>query len=504
MKPPHDRRTRLRRGLGCPRVLAAIGLAWILTHAACRGGVDASGPVDVVLCVVDALRADRLTCYGNARPTSPHVDALARSGVRFERAYTAAPWTLPSVASLLTSQMPSSHGAGAWQDDRGHDLPTPLGKPTPALAARLREHGYRALFRGTNPYLTMGCCQEVDDQELIPGSAKEVVDWALEEGAAHRDRSVFMYLHFMDVHTAHDLSDADANRFPTPEAGPRTREHLSFELAFEKSLAGLELDKFATHRLATYDGALAATDRELGRLIREFPRSRGSRPVLWILTSDHGEEFWEHLALEQTHYHNSRGYCGAGHGHSLFEELLRVPLVFAGPGVARGAVVKTPVSLLDVAPTILDVLGLPRRVGSVTHGRSLLTALGGNEPERIPLYAQQILYGHRKRSILDVDDWKLIQAYDARESSLLFHLTDDPGETRDRKSEEPTRAEALRARLEAYFEALPGPDTARLAGAVSEGTASGLRAVGYLGGVKSRPAESKPAPAEAAQSRAAK
>lgn len=455
--------------------------------------------MDVVVCVIDALRADRLSCYGNERPTSPAIDAVARSGVVFERAYSTAPWTLASVASLLTSQMPSTHGAGAWQDDRGNDLPTPLGKPTTTLMKRLRDVGYRTYFRGANPYLGMGCSQDVDEEDLLPASAAEIVDWALEQGAMDLTKPGFFYLHFMDVHTSTDLPDAFVHLFPTPDAGPRTRDHLVFEPAHVYKSWGTELAKFAQHRLATYDGSIAYTDRELGRLFRELPRVRHARPTLWIVTSDHGEEFWDHHDLESSHYHNSRGYCGMGHGHALFEELLHVPLVVAGPGVRSGVRIRTPVSLLDVAPTILDALGFPPAVGVVTQGRTLLGALEGAEPARIPLYAQQILYGHRKRSLLDVDDWKWIQAFDPRERSLLFHLTVDPKETRDLLAEEPSRAQQLRSRLDAYFDALPGPDAAARADAVSQETVQGLRAVGYLGGVKVNSPESAPAASQPAR-----
>jgi arylsulfatase A-like enzyme len=492
-----DRSAAWPIGRRLPALAAKLGVA--LALAASLVGCSKSNAAeafDIVVCLIDAQRADRLSCYGGPRPTSPNIDALAKRGVLFERAYTPASWTLPAVASLFTGNMPSVHGAGVWQDDRGDGNPTPLAKPTTTLAERVRELGYHAYARATNPYVEFGCTQGFEEASTIPGSARDLVDWALEKGAADPAKPALFYLHFMDVHTARDLSPPDVDAFPTPEAGPRRREHLEFHTAVEQKLEGDALRNFATHRLATYDGALLATDRELGRLFRELPKIRNSRPRLWILVADHGEEFWEHKELQEKCYHYSRGYCGMGHGHTLFEEVLRIPMIFAAEGIAgsdkiaSGIRLKTPVSLLDVPPTVLDLMGLGPKIATHTDGRSLRAALAGAEPPRIPLYAQQILYGHRRRSILDINDRKLIQVYDPRETPLLFDVAADPKERKDLRAEQTQQFAELDKKLKAYFETLDVLYT-REEVEIDPALKADLQDIGYFGGRRKTP-ESQP------------
>jgi arylsulfatase A-like enzyme len=452
---------------------------------------------DVIVCLVDALRADRLSSYGNPRKTSPEIDALAARGALFERAYAAAPWTLASVASIFTATLPTTHGAGVWSAERNDIAPTALASATPTLAASLRKLGYSTRARTANSYLTLGCLQGFDRLQVLPGSAEDIVDWALEEAEQEPERPMFLYLHFMDVHTENDLPTPFVHRFPTPEAGPRRREHINYGTAVTQELCGDSLRDFVSHKTAIYDGALSYLDEQIGRLVRNLPSARRGRPATIVITADHGEELWDHAELERSAYSDPRGYYGVGHGQSLFEELIHVPLVVAGTGVAPGTRVKTPVSLLDVAPTLVDVAGGGALVGPLTQGRSLLSALSGREPERIPLFAEQILYGHERRSILDTDDSKLIEALDPRERSLLFDLASDPKETKDQLSEAPgPRLEALRARLRAHFDGLPKAGSLE-ATPVDAATADALRHIGYMGKAVPPSGDSPPASAPA-------
>lgn len=459
-------------------VVGCCGLA-----GSCRR--ESSQALDVVVCLVDALRADRLSCYGAPRPTSPEIDALAREGVLFERAHAAAPWTLPSIATLFTGAMPSTHGAGAWQEVRGEGNPTSLDEALPTLAERVRSHGYRAFARGANPYLELGCLRGFERASVLPGTARNLVDWAIEAAEGAGDRPLFLYLHFMDVHTSRDVPEDFIAKYPTPEAGPRGPEHLTFSAALDAPLHGAELARFATHRLAVYDGAVSYVDQEIGRLRRSLRAARG-RPALWIVAADHGEEMWEHEAVERESYPAAAGHHGAGHGQALFEELLRVPWIVAGPGVARGARIRTPVSLADFASTLLDFLGISPH--AAPGGRSLRPSLAaGTEPARIPILAEQILYGREKRSLLRADDTKLIFAIGGGERSLAFDLAADPGEATDMlRSWGDTGAFAARGELNAAFEGLPRRG-AFAESALDEATLGQLRNVGYLGGAGSRP-----------------
>ncbi|MBI3819763.1 MAG: sulfatase [Planctomycetes bacterium] len=443
-----------------------------------------------MILLLDAVRKDHFSCYGNARKTTPNIDQFANEGVTFDRAHACAPWTLASVASAFTGNMPETHGAGVWSDDRSSGTPTALDEKNVTFAERLKSAGYKSYCRSANPYLDLGCTQGFDKVETIPGNAEEVVDWGLESIKSAGDSPACLYLHFMDAHTTRDLPKQYVNKFETPGAGPRMPAHQGYDAYIENRFVGDELVKFSTHRLAVYDGAISYIDKAIGRL-RKGLEARGRLDRTWfVILADHGEEFWDHLTEEEANYHDSRGYFGVGHGHTLFEELLQVPLVVAGPGVKAGARIKTPVSLIDLSPTLLDAVGMGPQVGGFTLGRSLLASFDGTEPERRPVYAQQSLYGHKRRAIIDTDDWKYIHSFDAREKDFLFDLKSDPLEKNNKLTAKPESAAELKLKMERFFDALPRAGSFDPS-VIDLKTAEQLRNVGYLHSSGSRPAQPK-------------
>lgn len=467
----------------------------LIAVVSCSGKKPASsGPRDIVVILLDAVRRENVSTYGYHRKTTPVIDAIAGDGVVFERAYSAAPWTLASVATLFTGNFPATHGAGVWADDRSTGSPTALPDHAVTLAGRLKEIGYKTYARSANPYLQLGCGQGFDITETIPGSANELVEWGLERANETGDAPMFLYLQFMDAHTSRDLSREFASMYPADTPGPRTPSHQLFDDWIEKQFRGDELASFAKHRVAVYDGAIHSMDRAVGKLMKGLEK-RGRLDRTWIvILSDHGEEFWDHLDIQEKSYHDSRGYFGVGHGHTLFEELIQVPLIIKGPEVTAATRIKTPVSLVHIAPTLLNVAGLDGKLGNYTYGRPLTGTLAGAEPPREPVYSQQILYGHKRRCIIDEQDWKLIISFDAREKPLLFHLSDDPHEKNDVYAKEPERAAQLRARLTEFFDTLPRASSFD-ATPIDGSTADQLRNVGYLKNsnppVASRPAGGK-------------
>lgn len=289
-----------------------------------------TGP-SLLLVVADALRADRLGAAGYKRPTTPHLDAFAAGATRFEAAFSAGPKTIPSVPQILTGTYFFRH------------------RTTPGLAAFLgpgRFEFSRAVVN--NPYVARWLAGESPGFETIVAGeldARAVTSEALRWlTVAGRCRTA-LYLHYLDTHTPYHPPQRYARMFV--EDAPTTIG-LSFA-----DVTGAWQNRYGSadrRRIVDlYDGAVAWTDRQLGRLLRGLGR-RGLAPrTIVVVTSDHGEEFWEHGQFF--------------HGQSLYDEQLHVPLVILVPGQKTGRVVGTLASTVDVMPTIAAAAGFPATPG---------------------------------------------------------------------------------------------------------------------------------------------
>lgn len=345
-----------------------------LQYSSLRSTVGPEAP-NVVLVTIDTLRADHLSCYGYDRPTSPFLDEVARSGARFDEPVAAAAWTKPATGTILTGLYPSRHGALY----HGSSLQIPEGEQT--LAEAFREAGYATAGFVTNPNIKRVFefdrgFQEYFDSPVedtitlaaIRGSvfgglvmrwARHQFNWKYENDvlqmnehilswlAKNRDQRFFLYLHYIDPHIPYSP--------PEPYKSQFTRERDGFPLFNErKREVGLDL----------YDGEIRYVDEGLSHVadaLREFGMWENT---LFVVTSDHGEEFFEHGVL--------------GHGFSLYQPVIRVPLLMTGPGVPEGVVVRDPVPIVDLAATLVELAGLGRdRLGD---GRSFAHALDDRAP----------------------------------------------------------------------------------------------------------------------------
>jgi arylsulfatase A-like enzyme len=321
----------------------------------------------VVLISIDTLRADALGCYGYSRDTSPVIDRLAAEGVRFEQVSSSTTWTLPAHVALLTSLPDAVHGV-VWDTERldGHRV---------TLAEALGAHGYETFGVFTGPYLQprFGFAQGFDhyvDATLFdkglegpevlvasergrttPGALREV-----ERFLNGRDggRPFFVFLHLFDVHPDFDPPEPYRSLFDPGYEGDVTGTDVFHDPAIHRGMPARDLD----HLRALYDGEIRYVDeRGVGGLLELLAEHGHLDDSLVVVTSDHGEEFFEHGEF--------------GHRKNLFETTLRIPLIVWRPGVLPpGAVVEEPVRIIDVMPTILDVLGQPQSPEGV--GASLL------------------------------------------------------------------------------------------------------------------------------------
>jgi arylsulfatase A-like enzyme len=329
-------------------------LPWLGTLALAAACGPGPGPrpgsqaPSVVLICLDTVRADRLTPYGHTRDTTPFLEALASRAVVFERASAASGWTKPSVPSFLTGTYPCEHGVyeGSSKDVSGSTTDL-LPEASFTLAEAFQQAGYRTGAFLYNGQLRegVGFEQGFDTYHEERWDAEQLrwqgLDW-LDE--AQDDRPFFLYLHFLDAHWPYPVPEAYATRYAPLESvapfyGKDSRELVdeinSGRAITAEERAGVE---------ALYDGALSYLDDQLARLWRGLEVRGLDENTIFCVIADHGEEFGEHGRV--------------GHGHGLWEGLLHVPWILRVPG-RPAARVKTPVSLVDLFPTLVTAAGLP-------------------------------------------------------------------------------------------------------------------------------------------------
>ena len=334
-------------------------------------------PGHIIFIVVDALRPDHLGCYGYGRPTSPNIDHLAGRGLRFENAYSNAPWTKPSVASIFTSLHPNVH-----QAINRFDV---LSEKALTLAERLKACGYfTCLVNGGNALIhEFNYDQGFDyydyEESLDSAAAVRSFETVLSEAGG---KSFFVYVHLMDTHLPYHL-----NEFNRDLVGAERQDFrpgaLDRDSIREMTSAGKLSGEDREYLISLYDAQIRYADANIGEMMSAL-ESRGllGRSLV-ILTSDHGEEFWEHGNYE--------------HGHSLYDELLRVPLVIAGPGLPQ-AEVKSRVRHVDLLPTLLEAAD-PGFKNDGIAGLSVWRYLKRDRGLR-PVFASGTIHGDEKYSLI--------------------------------------------------------------------------------------------------------
>jgi arylsulfatase A-like enzyme len=428
----------------------------------------------LILISIDTLRADHLGCYGYQRPTSPSIDQLAETAVVFEQLVNAGGATLPVHLSMLTSLPPVVHGIFAQN-------PQPLPEERVTLAEQLSEAGYTTAAFTDGGFVSgqLGFGQGFDHFDDSGGHLERIMP-RLEDWLDHKlDRPFFLFLHTYDVHSGkeplpynsppefRDLFTQGYDGF-TGCIGDRCGSEL---LAWinarlregDPSAAELLSADDLGYLVDLYDGGIRHMDHEIGRLLDGL-RKRGlyDRSLI-ILTSDHGEEFFEHGKLLH---------------HQNYEENALVPLIIKLPGQrSAGARVSALASTIDIMPTMLDVAGV--EPNQQVWGESLLPVIAGEQPGRVFVH---IASGPEK---LRTERWSLVLS---RGKPIgLYDLLSDPAETVDLAADHPeVVAELLalyrsnlkqeRAARRAFNKGLPPPTPARL----SEELTESLKALGYL------------------------
>jgi len=391
-------RLRSEPGASAERDYVFVGEPAIVSRAA--------KPKRVVLVFIDTLRRDHMGLYGYARDTTPELDAWSKQAVVFDQARSVAPWTLPSARTMLTGRQPEH-----FQD--GGTLP-----------GRLAAKGWSTAMFAGNVYLGANFDLHRDWGTHVATnwpSAQAQVDTALKWLDDQDGRDAFVLVHFMDAHLPYEEPARFRRRYAGDAVAPLGEDFQ------RRAVPEAPNDAQRRYIVDRYDNNIAYVDEQVGRLLKAV----GDDATVMVL-ADHGEEFWDHGGYE--------------HGHALWDELLRVPLLLRAPGLAPGRV-DAPVSLVDVAPTLTDLAGVG--VAEDVAGWSLVAVATGSPQARDALVARDQAFG---RPLYGRSRWGVLhegQKYTTTEGyEQLFDLAANPDERDDLLRGEPaTFAEPWRERL---------------------------------------------------------
>ncbi|MCK5116619.1 MAG: sulfatase [Candidatus Aegiribacteria sp.] len=323
---------------------------------------------NIILIILDTLRADHLSCYGYHRYTSPSIDSLAAEGTLWANAQAQAPWTLPAHASIWTGLSVRSHRTiipQAVYMDSGASvkLMYTLDRALPSLPVLLSEAGFSTFGIANSPYVSsiygfdVGFDQfscYLNGQERAGITVDSLIIW-LEE---HTEERFFCMMHLFDIHDPYNPPIPYNTIFQgDPDVG-----HFNWEVENNEILNKDEKDI----AIDLYDGEICWVDDNLRRLFSWLRVNNLADETLIVIVSDHGEEFLEHN--------------GIGHGETLFQEVLRIPLIMSGPGIERGMIDSTYVGQFDLLPTLLTWAG--EDCSSYFDGTDILN--GFNQKRVIP------------------------------------------------------------------------------------------------------------------------
>jgi arylsulfatase A-like enzyme len=472
---------------------------------------------NILLITIDALRADHLGMYGYDPNISPNMNKLSERGVVFDHAIVQAPWTGASVASFVTSLYPTELGIVRQRTILADMY---VDKTRVTLAEVLQDAGYRTQAYVTNSIVAprkkfdqgfddfvvtqspfsfdLSALHERTLIEFACDKSKRIsyvqplcrlfdqgyrqlfglqltwgLGWPVSEYGTrflqqHKDERFFLWLYYVDPHARYDPPVPFGS---LPSEVTRAREQTLRATAKKRRLKGTVRNEAELEALvALYDGEIVYVDSLVGQVLDELDRQGLTDRTMIIVNADHGEEFMDH-----------GNYT---HGHALYDELLRVPLIISGPVVETpGRRVETQVSMLDLLPTACEIAGAP--VPAEAEGRSLVPLLRGEEIEELPAFSEAMLRGvtdSEKKSIR-YNGFKLI--YSTETGAVeLYDLQTDPVEQVNLAEQEPAIVERMLTELQAWMAhtaevAAELPRQRPLSGTMDEETRQQLRDVGY-------------------------
>jgi arylsulfatase A-like enzyme len=461
-------------------------LVLLMAFAGLACGAEQKAPVfpnhNVVLILIDTLRADHLSLYGYERETTPSTDAFAREGIVFENARSQAACTYPSANSLLTSKTPirflgqASGSMGIPEDiqsiaeilhKEGYETVAVSGSPV-VIDKPNGINGQGGYGRGFSRFDICECEGDGCSWRYKPHAAclnRKAMDQISERGDT--EKPLFLYLHFMDPHGPYYPpgeefivygSDYEGERNWVPGVLQNQIEKMIYSGGEPFDVKKEDLD----HLINLYDDEIRYFDGQFAKLIEEMKSRKIWDETIFILVSDHGEEFMDHQSIK--------------HCHTLYDSEIRIPFIVRLPGSRFAGRNNELVENLDVLPTVLDYLGV-NSTELALDGHSLRPIIEAGKAVRAYSFSSQ----NTLRSIAD-DRYKLI--YDiASKKEILFDLQEDPREEHDISSNENPHQTRLMNALHQWLVEVEGNDSAtstKRAQEISKETEEKLRAIGYI------------------------
>ncbi|MEN8008125.1 MAG: sulfatase [Candidatus Krumholzibacteriota bacterium] len=422
--------------------------------------------MNLIIVLVDTLRADHLHYHGYPRDTSPRIDQFAANSQVFLSHQASSSRTGPSVASIFTGLFPRSHGV--INPLTSFDAKGVLNKDQTTMAEILSAQGYECFGYTANLNASgrFGFAQGFREyQLLITGSATDIRRRAVKVLGESRDRPFFLYLHFMEPHSPYHAPAGYDSLFVDPEYGGLiTGRHRQLD----KIVVGkLKVDDADVAQMeALYDQEIRYMDDEFGFLVDFLAEQGLGDNTLVVFIADHGEEFLEHGS--------------ALHGYTLYQEQLHVPFIIHDPSRPTGQRLDSVTRHVDVLPTLLEMLHI--NYDQSGQGQSLVPLLDGRDSgeEEVDVLAEVSLMAIktvRQRS-LTVGDWKLIEGIIPKETVELYDLRQDPGEQQNLAAIDSAKTEELRTRLADLLASLPAAKGTTTI--LSEKEIQKLRSLGYV------------------------
>jgi len=450
--------TPLKRELAAAGVIILVAggsvYASIGTSSSSLKKYKAASTENIIILSVDTLRQDVLGCYGSRAGLTPAIDGLAEDGIVFENAFSPSPWTLPAFGTLFTGLYPGVHGGGKILPHEEMEDARPVSGKLTYLAEILSGAGYDTVAFYTNSWLSphqnmdhgFETYVRLDVEDLAPqniflpsraflylyrtirkdlrppgfqlnGPQQEWISF-------YHDGPFFLWVHFLDPHLPYKLHPELENFYK----GLSGSEKDLSENTNIKELAGLKKSsrprRAGLYRL--YEGEVKYTDLRLAKLIKLLKKSGLYEDSLIIFLSDHGEEFWDHDGFE--------------HGHTHYNELVRVPLIIKLPGNRHaGKRIDANTGIVDIAPTVVDHAGIDYR--GTMQGTSLMPLIAGQmEKTESAYFSQFMLYGPDKQAVINGRRKLVLRK---GKPLLYFDLDNDPHEKNNLLKTDPERAKPL-------------------------------------------------------------
>ena len=427
----------------------------------CGGPAPAPDGMQIILITMDTTRADRLSCYGYEKETSPNLDAFALESTMYTQAYSSSSWTLPAHASLFTAKFPTSHGARydpegplkltaaldgpeAWNQYSARGLAT----DETTLAQMLGDEGFATGAVVSGPWLKQVFGLDLgfdhwDDEgidHLNGKPAAQVTDSAIEWIRDHRSNKFLLFLNYYDPHL--------------PYMPPIEYRDAFYDGTITQQVAGTTIGQNAL-----YDAEILYMDHHIGRLFENL-RSMGLYDDAWIIvTADHGDLLGEHGRF--------------GHGETLTEEEIHIPLLIKYPKAAATGKIDGRVQITDIMPTILERLGLP--IPESTQGSTLTSV---THPIVAEVYPVPFVSENGDWVALYEGDFKYL--WNSKGANALFNLKRDADEKENLSLSMKKRSERMRKTVQGYLDSLPEPGDAGPVREVDAETQKMLENMGYL------------------------